>query len=724
MLLRSLQDINHDVTSMAIVDSTVSENMPVLGELDSSLMEHFRIPLSMVLSSVCAALVGGIIAAMTAYRHLAGLVDMKLQTYIVRIVFIVPIYVAETISILFFGQWIPGFSLLFIVIRDIWEAIVIDTFLSFVLESTGGEGACARAMSIEPGVVSHLPPLTWCLPADGITFKFRTGGTRVYVFQYLEQLYERVTRKVSMTLANRENSPPAIREMSDDTEYSYYTMAKVIPCTPVFVKWCKRGTLQFVITKPIMAFLTVLVFLTGLDGLVWHWFELAVYNISYSVALYSLCLFYTAVRYNPAIKPVKPLRKFVAVKLVVFATFWQNLSIACLGMINNAIYYKLDGKAIGIGSKLMSDQYVARVGAILLGFELPLFAAAIAWAYPVDEFSTRLSQGRNRFGAGASSFGDPGYQMEMNSMVELEHQHNVTIADILKPLTNPPVEVFGRSEVDQVKFEPDDCDHLRKYSCSLYDRAPPSLCLRGGTPLSDDGESSGSMTDRTRGDRKLMQTKSLELSIGADIEQSDNNVDTVSHDGGRAIRNFFHQYGYKGEAWDATKAKRMILGTLNAPKRIGETVVYGMVESADQGKRDQAKKNLTNVLNLHDIMDEVRVNFAGKYFEHSLINGEPIKAQFEEPNFSYVDGRTFCDYVDDEELHDVFDLHDPFDLHSFSHESFEGDGDNNSSFTRDKMFIPQPSKDLETDYDMRWPEVPARQPPPPPPGEPPPAGES
>jgi hypothetical protein len=54
-------------------------------------------------------------------------------------------------------------------------------------------------------------------------------------------------------------------------------------------------------------------------------FLLLVYNTSYSVALYYLLLFYLACRRSLA--PFKPVRKFFAVKFVVFATYWQALAI-------------------------------------------------------------------------------------------------------------------------------------------------------------------------------------------------------------------------------------------------------------------------------------------------------------------------------------------------------------------------------------------------------------
>jgi hypothetical protein len=45
------------------------------------------------------------------------------------------------------------------------------------------------------------------------------------------------------------------------------------------------------------------------------------YNVSYTIALYSLLLFYLGAQ--DLLAPFKPMVKFITVKAVVFMTFWQ-----------------------------------------------------------------------------------------------------------------------------------------------------------------------------------------------------------------------------------------------------------------------------------------------------------------------------------------------------------------------------------------------------------------
>jgi len=53
-------------------------------------------------------------------------------------------------------------------------------------------------------------------------------------------------------------------------------------------------------------------------GFVWI---MIVYNMSYTVALYSLLFFYLGAQ--DLLAPFKPVIKFLVVKAVVFLTFWQ-----------------------------------------------------------------------------------------------------------------------------------------------------------------------------------------------------------------------------------------------------------------------------------------------------------------------------------------------------------------------------------------------------------------
>ena len=114
-------------------------------------------------------------------------------------------------------------------------------------------------------------------------------------------------------------------------------------CFPTFavdgayVKACKRGALQFVIIKPILAALTLTLVWAKVYGDqeiradVAYPYVAFIYNVSYTVALYALLLFYLGA--HDLLEPFKPLLKFVLVKSVIFLTFWQ--SILCAALVSN-----------------------------------------------------------------------------------------------------------------------------------------------------------------------------------------------------------------------------------------------------------------------------------------------------------------------------------------------------------------------------------------------------
>ena len=106
------------------------------------------------------------------------------------------------------------------------------------------------------------------------------------------------------------------------------------------LRFCKQGTLQFCFIKPVMSVVVIILQAYGLyqDG-DWSsegYFAITIiYNISISVALYALFLFYYATR--DLLRPFDPALKFFSVKSVIFLSFWQGVVLAVcerVGMIS------------------------------------------------------------------------------------------------------------------------------------------------------------------------------------------------------------------------------------------------------------------------------------------------------------------------------------------------------------------------------------------------------
>jgi len=153
-------------------------------------------------------------------------------------------------------------ALYFETIRDIYEAFVIYCFLALILEYVGGEDNCINRFNEKPTMAHPFP------------------------FCFLP--------RISLNV--------------------------------MFLRFCKQGTLQFVIIKPVMALISlIMVSRQKYDDEAYQWILLTIYNISYTTALYALYLFYAAIRDD--IKEYNSFWKFLSVKTIVFATYWQNLFI-------------------------------------------------------------------------------------------------------------------------------------------------------------------------------------------------------------------------------------------------------------------------------------------------------------------------------------------------------------------------------------------------------------
>ena len=149
-----------------------------------------------------------------------------------------------------------------IIVRDVFEAFIIYVFLALVLEYAGGDLACIDAIKVEKPI-AHPVPLC-CLP------RIRRDGR--------------------------------------------------------FLRFCKQGTLQFVFLKPVMGILSIIMLSKDLYyGRGFQVTMLVVYNLSYSIALYCLLLFYMAT--HQLYERHSPVLKFVSIKAMVFATYWQSVLV-------------------------------------------------------------------------------------------------------------------------------------------------------------------------------------------------------------------------------------------------------------------------------------------------------------------------------------------------------------------------------------------------------------
>lgn len=94
------------------------------------------------------------------------------------------------------------------------------------------------------------------------------------------------------------------------------------------LKLLKYWTWQFVVIRPVCSILMITLQILGIYPNWLSWTFTIILNISVSLALYSLVLFYHV--FAKELKPHKPLTKFMCVKGIVFFCFWQGIVLEIL----------------------------------------------------------------------------------------------------------------------------------------------------------------------------------------------------------------------------------------------------------------------------------------------------------------------------------------------------------------------------------------------------------
>ena len=250
-----------------------------------------------------ALLVGGISSSLacfvSAYNvavHLVRTRHGSLKAYTVRILLMVPTYALEAIASI---VW-PGASTVLAVFRSCYEAFALFSFVQLMLayltldapsQGDGARGAIWLAFDMQNDAsIPHLFPLCCLKPwAMGPEFLRRS---LIGVFQYTAVM-------------------PLVTLLTGVTESFGVYLSK------------SGNVADWTMAYPYLSL---------------------VQNLSQCWALYSLIMFYNAT--SSRLKPVRPLAKFLSIKLVVFFTWWQELLIA--GLVHEGLIPETDLDGDGV----------------------------------------------------------------------------------------------------------------------------------------------------------------------------------------------------------------------------------------------------------------------------------------------------------------------------------------------------------------------------------------
>ncbi|ESN98536.1 hypothetical protein HELRODRAFT_84379, partial [Helobdella robusta] len=272
-----------------------------------------------------------IITCIQIYNHLRYYACPNEQRWIVRILFIAPIYSIDSwFGLMFFKN---DYYIYFNAFRDCYEAFVIYNFLSLCYEYLGGEGHIMAELQGK-SISSSWLHATCCL-------------------------------------AGRQ-----------------YTIT--------FLRFCKQATLQFCVVKPVVAMAIIILHPLGYyeDGDFSakgsYLYITIINNVSVSLALYALFLFFSST--NQLLRSHDPLLKFVAVKSIIFLSFWQGVLLAILEMVG-----------VISAVRLSTDSSIA-VGTVAAGYQnflicVEMFLAAILLRFAFPHATYKKERGTSKEGA-------------------------------------------------------------------------------------------------------------------------------------------------------------------------------------------------------------------------------------------------------------------------------------------------------------------------------------
>uniref|UniRef100_M1C1K4 MAPK activating protein n=1 Tax=Solanum tuberosum TaxID=4113 RepID=M1C1K4_SOLTU len=142
------------------------------------------------------------------------------------------------------------------------------------------------------------------------------------------------------------------------------------------LKLLKHWTWQFVIIRPACSILMIMLQILGLYPSWLSWTFTIILNISFSVAMYSLVVFYHV--FSKELQPHKPLSKFICIKGIVFFSFWQGLLVKILvswGIIKSHHFW------------LDVEHLQEAIQNVLICVEMVFFSVMQQYAYHVAPYS-------------------------------------------------------------------------------------------------------------------------------------------------------------------------------------------------------------------------------------------------------------------------------------------------------------------------------------------------
>ncbi|KAL7554588.1 hypothetical protein ACHAWF_018071 [Thalassiosira exigua] len=320
--------------------------------------------------------------------HLKNYYQPNVQCYVVRILWMVPIYSIESWLCLRFHT----LAIYIETLRDCYESYVLYSFFQYLIEVLGGEDTLVLMLKDKsPTRGAHIWGLGWCMKP------WIMGQP---VSRRLSYSAEKIKQQGMGAgyMPNGQGGPSTPLVTTPATR----PIKRVQWTSPFFVK-CKFGVLQYVLLKFVS---TILVMVLEMNGLYkegdftprgGYLYICILTNLSQCWALYCLVFFYYALKNE--LGPIRPVGKFLSVKALVFFTWWQSLGISILfdmGMIPH--YASFEN-----GREWTSEAVAKGLQDWLICIEMFCFAIVHTFVFPHTDYLEPLGIVEQRAGSHLSN---------------------------------------------------------------------------------------------------------------------------------------------------------------------------------------------------------------------------------------------------------------------------------------------------------------------------------
>lgn len=269
-----------------------------------------------------AAVLAILDSAWLIQRHMKHNHNPALRKYTCRILLMVPIYSTQAFIALWF-QVAPLHAELLRFFRELYEAIVLFSFLEFILTCVGGPAAVVRRFDGRRAAAA----------ADLVVSRSKSGLEAGASEEHGGHPFHNDMPDNGSDSGDSGDGSADDRRKHLQHIFPWYCFFPPWRSAQQMLRWCVAGTLLYIVAGtvvPITALMVDLVTKKQGENRLEDSMEVGKYMIMIASMCAINALFELAHVFLHELKDLNPIAKFASVKLVIFFTFWQGIVLSWL----------------------------------------------------------------------------------------------------------------------------------------------------------------------------------------------------------------------------------------------------------------------------------------------------------------------------------------------------------------------------------------------------------